>query len=215
MLKVSSANMDKMGKARVSRGGRSTPTDRGGIRKKGGAVRIDRDGDLDMSTSADRGRGGNRGRGEPSRAMPSASGRRPGFDHNRTLNTIQKALSSNATSHANVRQASGRGPRLEQVSVRGWKQSKAASNPDGGVGSLITFLEKKIATPDAKSRQQPFHNITKVCAMSAFTVTVEYFRHRLRRVCSLVLRQSFISDERFFPLPRPCTIEPASGRPTT
>lgn len=80
------------------------------------------------------------------------------------MDVIQKALSDNtASSQATVRQGrkGGGGSSLEQVCVRGWKQSKAASNRDGGLESLITFLEKKLNAPDSKSSSRA--RITKVC----------------------------------------------------
>jgi nuclear RNA export factor len=84
------------------------------------------------------------------------------------LNAIQKAIASNADSQANIRQGT-RGAGLEQVSVRGWKQSKAASNRDGGLESLIAFLEKKLTTPDSKAGARA--RITKVCATPELAVT--------------------------------------------
>ncbi|RHZ52008.1 hypothetical protein CDV55_102370 [Aspergillus turcosus] len=127
---------------------RSGASDRGGIRKRG-STRIDRDGDLSMDAGTARGRG-KRARGDTGRATP-AGGRPQARDRtDRTLNAIQKAIASNADSQANIRQGT-RGAGLEQVSVRGWKQSKAASNRDGGLESLIAFLEKKLTAPDSKA----------------------------------------------------------------
>ncbi|EAW08225.1 mRNA export factor mexA [Aspergillus clavatus NRRL 1] len=123
---------------------RSGASDRGGIRKRG-ATRIDRDGDLSMDGGAARGRG-KRARGDSGRT--STGGRGPTRD--RALNAIQKAIASNTDSQANIRQGP-RGGGLEQVSVRGWKQSKAASNRDGGLESLLAFLEKKLSPPDSKT----------------------------------------------------------------
>ncbi|KAK2799129.1 Vacuolar protein sorting-associated protein 53 [Onygenales sp. PD_10] len=167
MLKLSSGAMNG---SRVPRGPRSrtgTP-DRGGIRKRGAPTRIDRDGDLDMDGSgAGRGRGGkSRGRGDSGRRTTTSGGvgqgrdtRRSGADKDKTLDALQKAIFSNASSQANVRHGRVRmdgiptdaardRKGLVQVSVRGWKQSKAASNPDGGISSLIAFLEKKALPPD-------------------------------------------------------------------
>lgn len=79
------------------------------------------------------------------------------------MDAIQKAITGTTDSQANIRQG-GKGNPLEQVSVRGWKQSKAASNRDGGHESLITFLEKKLNTPDSKASSRA--RITKVCATS-------------------------------------------------
>lgn len=158
-----------MGKAKVTRG-RANAMDRGGIRKRGSpAVRVDRDGDLDMNGASDKGRGGKRARGDSGRGALAAAQsqardqRRMAIDRERTLNTIQKALAGNETSQANIRRGGAKGGPWEQVSVRGWRKSKAASNLDGGAGSLVSFLEKKLATPDSKG-----NNIIKVCASPAF-----------------------------------------------
>lgn len=141
--------------------GRAGGPDRGGIRKRGAATKVDRDGDLAMDAGSARNRG-KKGRTEGGRAGA------PGGGRPRALDAIQKAISSNSDSHqANIRQ-SGRGAGLEQVIVRGWKQSKAASNRDGGLESLLTFLEKKLNHPDSKSGQRA--RITKVCATSELAI---------------------------------------------
>lgn len=133
---------------------RSGGADRGGIRKRG-PTRTDRDGDMDM----DRGgaRGGKRARGDTGRA--GAGARSLGRD--KTLDEIQKAISSGKDSQANIRQTkSSGGPNLESFSVRGWKDSKAASNRDGGVESLLAFLERRM---NAHTKSGPRAKITKVC----------------------------------------------------
>ncbi|KAF7170897.1 hypothetical protein CNMCM5623_003363 [Aspergillus felis] len=160
---------------------RSGASDRGGIRKRG-STRIDRDGDLSMDGGAARGRG-KRARGDTGRATP-AGGRPQARD--RTLNAIQKAIASNADSQANIRQGT-RGGALEQVSVRGWKQSKAASNRDGGRESLIAFLEKKLTAPDSKAGARA--KITKVCATPELAVTDSKNAQRsYSPVCSRLLQ---------------------------
>lgn len=137
--------------------------DRGGIRKRG-PIRTDRDGDMDM----DRGgaRGGKRPRGDSGRSTPSG---RP-IARDRTLDAIQKAISSSKDSQANIRQINrAGGANLEQFSVRGWKQSKAASNRDGGVESLIAFLERRM---NATTKSGPRAKITKVCSTLERTVYI-------------------------------------------
>ncbi|GFN15533.1 nuclear mRNA export, poly(A)+RNA binding protein [Aspergillus tubingensis] len=119
--------------------GRSGGSDRGGIRKRGAATRVDREGDLMMDAGSARNRG-KKGRGDSGRSQAA----------NKAMDAIQKAISSNSDTQANIRQG-GRGSGLEQVLVRGWKQSKAASNRDGGLESLIAFLEKKLSPPDSKA----------------------------------------------------------------
>ncbi|KAL2863869.1 mRNA export factor mexA [Aspergillus lucknowensis] len=138
-----------MKRSRASRGAsraRSGTSDRGGIRKRGAPTKVDRDGDLAMGAGADAIRG-QKPRGGQGRSALSGS-RTQTLD--RTMDVIQKALSGSSGAQANIRQG-GRGPGLEQVIVSGWKQSKAASNRDGGVESLVTFLEKKLTAPDSKA----------------------------------------------------------------
>ncbi|PGH18631.1 hypothetical protein AJ79_00410 [Helicocarpus griseus UAMH5409] len=148
-----------MSGSRASRNPRSrtgTP-DRGGIRKRGAPTRTDRDGDLDMDASGSgRGRGGKgRARGDSGRrsapaGLSQARDTRRQPDKDKTLDALQKAIFSSSSSQANIRQGRSRPHErqgLAQVSIRGWKQSKAASNPDGGIESLIAFLEKRALPP--------------------------------------------------------------------
>lgn len=133
--------------------GRSSTSERGGIRKRGAPTKVDRDGDLAMGagTSAIRGQKAPRG--------PGRSGSRTNTI-DRSITQIQKALAG-SNAQANIRQG-GRGAGLEQIAIRGWKESKAASNRDGGVESLVTFLEKKLTPPDSKAGSRA--RINKVCA---------------------------------------------------
>lgn len=140
---------------------RPAGADRGGIRKRG-PTRTDRDGDMDMDSSGARGgkkaRGGS---GRPLAARTSAGSRTQPRD--KTLDAIQRAISDSKESQVNIR--SGKNPnsnanKLEQFSIRGWKQSKAASNRDGGVESLVAFLERRM---NANTKSGPRAKITKVC----------------------------------------------------
>ncbi len=47
---------------------------------------------------------------------------------------------------------------MRQISVRGWNQSKAALNWDGGITDLLAFLERKATATDAQAVK-----IIKVC----------------------------------------------------
>lgn len=125
--------------------------DRGGIRKRG-PTRTDRDGDMDMDGSgarakrnrADKSTLGGRAAGTGAGGRPSGSNR--GQPRNKPIDSdlIQRAIYS-ADSQANVRDHKKKtGGDLEQFSVRGWKSSKAASNRDGGLESLIAFLERRM-----------------------------------------------------------------------
>ena len=53
---------------------------------------------------------------------------------------------------------------LDQIKVYGLKESKAASNPGGGVKDLLDFLERKATAPNAPSREAV--RIRKVCLTS-------------------------------------------------
>ncbi|EEP81802.1 conserved hypothetical protein [Uncinocarpus reesii 1704] len=136
-----------MNSSRPPRGprGRTGTPDRGGIRKRGAGPRVDKDGDLDMSV----GRGRTRGRGDWSRrATPSQKHGAGAKD--RVLDSLQKAIFNTTTAQANIKRGRTSGMaidgELSQLRVRGWKGSRAASNSDGGIESLVAFLEKK-ATP--------------------------------------------------------------------
>lgn len=159
MLGVPSRNTTNMARSKAAGSSRSGAPSRGGIRKRGAITRTDRDGDLDMGAATQRGRGGKRARGHgPSRDLAS----RMELDRDR----IHKAISSgDATSQANIRQGATKA-RTEEFSITGWKESKAASNPDGGIRSLLDWLEKK-----SFSTKPGRKNIIKVCATSALAVT--------------------------------------------
>ncbi len=143
---------------------------RGGIQKRrGGApARIDKDGDLVMDAGAagDKRRAG-RGRiegGAPSK--PLGSGRTnsgPSRGGNQGLLRAQQAIMRGMESkQANIlesRITSG-GTTLR---IEGLSSSKAASNPDGGLESLLGFLERKASGLDAKSNRPV--KIKKVCLM--------------------------------------------------
>ncbi|KAJ5503607.1 Nuclear transport factor 2 Eukaryote [Penicillium fimorum] len=127
--------------------------DRGGIRKRG-ATRTDRDGDMDMEAGGARGK---RNRADKSalggRAAGTGAGGRAAGTSNRAqtrnrlmdADVIQRAISS-ADGQANIHRGGRKktGGDLESFSVRGWKESKAATNRDGGIESLIAFLERRM-----------------------------------------------------------------------
>ncbi|MCJ1242997.1 nuclear mRNA export, poly(A)+RNA binding protein [Trapelia coarctata] len=150
------------------------PTTRGGIHKRnGGPIRVDRDGDLDMDVTPGSGRGsiqgrGNRGRGQVQNQTTSTrpAARNPFPRGSLDPATIQKAIARGLSSgNAILREQKGgirmagvlseaAGDRrnrhltkgLDQITVRGWTESKAASNVGGGIKELLGFLERK-ATP--------------------------------------------------------------------
>ncbi|OJD18922.1 hypothetical protein AJ78_01108 [Emergomyces pasteurianus Ep9510] len=163
-----------MNSLKVPKGPRSRTgtTDRGGIRKRGPPTRVDRDGDLEMDgAGSGRGRGGRgHGRGDSGRRTPSGAGslgqaREPRriTDKDKTLDALQKAIFSNASAQVNIRHGRPRtqGKGLAQVSVHGWKHSKAASNPDGGIESLILFLQRKATPPNQDTAAHSRFKISK------------------------------------------------------
>lgn len=149
--------------------------DRGGIRKRG-PTRTDRDGDMEMDAGGARAK---RNRAEKSalggRAAGTGAGGRaagpsnrpPARNKQRDSDLIQRAIYS-VDGQANIRDGKRKtGGDLEPFSVRGWKSSKAASNRDGGLESLIAFLERRM---NSFIKSGPRAKITKVC--SSFTMAV-------------------------------------------
>ena len=157
---------------------------RGGIQKRNTTpVRVDKDGDLEMDQTGSNGRASGRGRGI---AIRNASRTRRGDTsdtlaarvsrHNRNgidPSAIQKAvlrgMGSSVTAprgpRSSLRSVRGRGSSRptddawDQITVKGFKQSKAAANPGGGIPELKAFLERKATHPDAPEAVK----IQKVC----------------------------------------------------
>lgn len=164
---------------------------RGGIQKRTGTpTRVDKDGDLVMGATAATSRGGASGSGRGASIRGSATARRHGTPDSlgsRTSSrpsrsgidpsTIQKAVLRGMGAHETLSKGSrslGRSSRdirrtheirdgLETISIYGLRQSKAASNSDGGVKDLIVFLERK-----ASERSNGPVKIKKVCLTSTF-----------------------------------------------
>lgn len=149
----------------------------GGIRKRtpGALARTDKDGDLVMdgggTVVAKSGRGrmeGGRGRSEGGRGRPDG-GRARGAGRGRgstrgpvvTAKTQQAILRGIGSEQVNVRHS--RGPTNGTIKVDGLRASKAANNTDGGMESLLGFLERKAAGLDAKSNR--VIKIKKVCLL--------------------------------------------------
>lgn len=126
---------------------RSNIASRGGIRKHT-LTRIDKDGDLDMD-GANRGRGGgrggNRGRGGRNSITPQPN-----------TQQLERAMENGGNGQAEVRV----NDYSRELRVTGWHNSKASSNPDGGLQSLTDFLNKK-----ASASGQRF-KLSKVCPSS-------------------------------------------------
>ena len=136
---------------------------RGGIQKRnkaGGPVRVDRDGDLVMDATA----AGDKRRSGKGRLEGPASSRGAGRGHGGpsrggnlgTVKTQQAIIRGLETKQANVlesRITTG----VTTLQIDGLSSSKAASNRDGGVESLLAFLERKASGPNRNVK------IKKVC----------------------------------------------------
>ncbi len=169
--------------ARSSNNGNPRLSTRAGIHKRrNGPIKVDQDGDLEMGVATGSGKGrGSRARGtnhERRSGEANGHGGRGALKGGISSDAAQKAIlrgmgsgaavtkgSRNGLNMAKImrevaRQDKGQDRReaLHQLSVTGWKQSMAASNPDGGVGDLLAFLERKAIFPDARAVR-----IIKVC----------------------------------------------------
>lgn len=154
---------------------------RGGIQKRTGPIRTDKDGDLVMAASASVGRGSNGrsggGRGTTQMRTNGRSGPRFETTERRAaksalnLPLMQKAILQEMGAGKLVTRGSRSSQRiasvLDIITIKGLKQSKAASNQDGGVKDLVAFLERKATAPDASTREMV--RIRKVCLILQFT----------------------------------------------
>ncbi|KAB8299221.1 hypothetical protein EYC80_001314 [Monilinia laxa] len=126
----------------------------GGITKRRGPTRVDKDGDLDMDTATGAngrkgGKGGKSVTGGPIPTGPRGHGRggarntgRGGrLDITRNPQAILRGMGSQSQ-QANV---------LATLWVKGLKGSKAYSSSDQGFSSLVSFLERKASTLNSKS----------------------------------------------------------------
>ncbi|KAH8815064.1 hypothetical protein F5884DRAFT_770939 [Xylogone sp. PMI_703] len=129
---------------------------RGGIQKRrGGSVRVDRDGDLVMDAAAASNRNKTTltrhdGRPSPARGGSMTGQGRGGLGSQRSQQAILRGLN---TRQANVLETHISRPTSTTIRVDGLRSSKAASNADGGLESLLAFLERKASGLDAKSNR--------------------------------------------------------------
>ena len=142
---------------------------RGGIQKRRagtGPVRVDKDGDLvmDAATAADRRKPGKGRLESPAPSKPHGSGRGSGgpvrgtnIGAQKTQQAILRGLGAQQANVLESRIITG-GTSLR---IDGLNSSKAASNPDGGLESLLAFLERKASGLDAASNRSV--KIKKVC----------------------------------------------------
>lgn len=147
--------MAPRGKNQPTREGRnplgSKSSSRGGIQKRRGPTKTDNDGDLDMDAPSKRLNRGStnetRGRGRP-----SGRGPQPSRGAAKVAQIVMKQLGSGNSSDLSARvsrSTRSRGGYIEGLTwlrIRGLKQSKAASNPDGGLSDLLSFMERKASS---------------------------------------------------------------------
>ncbi|KAF2836171.1 mRNA export factor mex67 [Patellaria atrata CBS 101060] len=132
-----------------NRGGRDPhqQPQRSGVNKNRTNLRVDRDGDLVMGAPKAK-RGGisknkNRGgaRDQPERMRIDKPGMAAAIAKHIAQNNTQGSRSSTPVSFSTQR---------KDIKVTGWKKSKASSNADGGISSLIAFLEKRMGIQMSK-----------------------------------------------------------------
>lgn len=145
---------------------------RGGIQKRGrtSSPRIDRDGDLVLDAETAKSRVGKGRLNSPSladRASSSTTSRGAGgragskLTSSRAQAAIMRGLEGK---QVNVKQPTRNSNNRLSASLRvyGLGQSKAASNADGGLESMIGWIQRK-ASP--KSTRKEGLKITKVCLL--------------------------------------------------
>lgn len=145
---------------------------RGGIQKRraGGApVKVDKDGDLvmDPTTIGDKrraGRGGiDRASAKPLGDRRTNGGPRGGSSGiRRNQQSIMRGFDAR---QANIRE-SHVAAASSSLKIEGLSMSKAAGNPDGGLESLLGFLERKARNNDP-SKSNRVIKIKKVCLSPA------------------------------------------------
>lgn len=123
--------------------GASRGAPRGGVSKRGRpAPRLDRDGDLDMGAAS-----GTRPVAGPNKATnPSSRRGNPRSSGAKSNSRLQQNLDRHLGDTSQIPRAST-APRAAVVNttltVGGLKSSRAATNADGGIKSLVEFVEKK------------------------------------------------------------------------
>lgn len=141
------------------------PSSRGGIQKRKGPSRVDDDGDLDMDAAGKRPRttpGSTTTRSGP--APRSAATRNPRGVSRAAQNVMKHLRSGDSSALANrvsdstearAARARGRAAGLTYLRIHGLRQSKAASNKDGGLSDLLSFLERKASSLSSTRRARP------------------------------------------------------------
>lgn len=132
---------------------------RGGIQKRRGPTRVDTDGDLDMDGPSKRPNRGPANEAAGSRGRPSGRGPAPSRGAAKVAQIVMKQLGNGSSDLASrvSRPTRGRGGYTEGLTwlrVRGLKQSKAASNADGGLSDLLSFMERKASSLQSGRKRQ-------------------------------------------------------------
>lgn len=151
------------GGTRATRSNASTrPSNRGGIQKrKHAGAKVDVDGDMDMDGEGRRAKrpaagDANNTKSTRSTRSSGAASRLPA----KQTEALVRHLNGNSSLASRASMPSRRGqqktlPGLAWLSVKGLKESKAASNPGGGVKDLLQFLERKATTMASRSTTRP------------------------------------------------------------
>lgn len=194
------------------------PLRRGRIQKRSlGAIRVDKDGDLDMDaagaakTARSGGRKGNAATSQPRGGRTSGAGpqlrgsrqTRNSLNHDAVQRSVLRSMglaTSDKLPHASKHNTritthdrkslvkerdSGAKAGSAQVIIRGFKDSKAAANPDGGIKGLLAFLVRKTSPSEGDTRDMV--RINKVC----FNL---YF-HAQRCHCNFDLWSALVSSQ--------------------
>lgn len=117
----------------------------GAPRRRGGARtdshKSDRDGDLTMSSAAST----LKNRDRVGKTKPPVKKGRPGAKGDLMSTNTQRAIIRKVAAEGDIPMKDPRGLRgaLAELQITGWEKSKAANDKDGGVSSLIKWLEKK------------------------------------------------------------------------
>lgn len=135
----------------MKRNNNSQPT-RGGARKRGPGGRSDKDGDISMDVPRRNNNNNNNnrvGKSNPRGAANRTNLTRTGVNINRLQDEIDMQDASPRSRPRNTNNA----PRADRMKIRvsGYKKSKASNNEDGGVGSLVAFLENKATSNRQKA----------------------------------------------------------------
>ncbi|KKA29408.1 hypothetical protein TD95_004066 [Thielaviopsis punctulata] len=114
----------------------------GGISKRRGG-KTDIDGDLDMDSSTSRRNPASAGKARSPNTGRGTRTSGPGRISFNNIDAITKHLAGDESKPSKGKGKGGKNVALTWLRVTGLKNSKAASNPDGGVSDLLSFLERK------------------------------------------------------------------------